>query len=364
MLLSAGHVQGASRRLFVCAFALATVIFMEHTAARAGELNQCWSARDLAFRPGDQLIHKNIPAAIVAPLPMSEIYPHSVTPAQPGVVRRVKLPPGSPKLVAITFDLCELPHEITGYQGDVVDFLRANRVKATFFAGGKWLLTHDQRAQQLMSDPLFEVGNHSWEHRNLRLISGNVLTREIVAPIRAYQKVRSELAAKQCVRAGDSVPAYERAPKQMAVFRFPYGACDPKSLEAVAEAGLTAIQWDVSSGDPWPRETASLMRHGVLAHVRPGSIVIFHANGRGWHTPEALPDIVAELRKRGYQFVTVSELLRAGEPVVEDRCYDVKPGDTDKYDHIGRRVAHLGHGEQTVGSGAAQIGWHPVEERP
>ncbi len=64
------------------------------------------------------------------------------------------------------------------------------------------------------------------------------------------------------------------------------------------------------------------MIQGVVGHVRPGSIVIFHANGRGWHTSEAIPTIIAKLRERGYEFVTVSELLRAGRPVVENRCYE------------------------------------------
>jgi hypothetical protein len=82
----------------------------------------------------------------------------------------------------------------------------------------------------------------------------------------------------------------------------------------------------------------------VLSHVRPGSIVIFHANGRGWHTSDALPEIVATLKQRGYEFVTVSELMRAGKPVIESRCYDSKPGDTDKYDNVARRPETHGDG--------------------
>ena len=133
--------------------------------------------------------------------------------------------------------------------------------------------------------------------------------------------------------------ADERAPKAIALFRFPYGACDARSLQAVAERGLTAIQWDVSAGDPWIGATSPLMVQVRRRRMsRPGSILIFHANGRGVHTSEALPQIVAELKQRGYEFVTVSELLRAGKPVIESRCYDAKPGDTDRYDAVGRRV--------------------------
>jgi peptidoglycan/xylan/chitin deacetylase (PgdA/CDA1 family) len=47
----------------------------------------------------------------------------------------------------------------------------------------------------------------------------------------------------------------------------------------------------------------------VLAKTRPGSILIFHINGRGWSTAAALPDIVTELRRRGYRFTTLADAL-------------------------------------------------------
>lgn len=343
--------------LFGLLAALQTAIFPAAPAhAETSGANLCWSENALSYRNGEQNIRKNIAAAIVASPSGETVSLKNAARTSPGAVRRVELPPGSRKLIALTFDLCEQPHEIAGYQGNIVDFLRAENIKATFFAGGKWLLTHPERSQQLMSDPLFEIGNHSWEHRNLRVISGPVLANEIIAPQLAYRKLRVELAAKQCRRPGDTVLAQERTPETIALFRFPYGACDTKSLEAVAAQGLTAIQWDVSAGDPWRGETAPLMTKTVVSHVRPGSIVIFHANGRGWHTSEALPRIVAKLRERGYQFVTVSELLGAGRPVIESRCYDAKPGDTDRYDAIGRR-RNISHAKPTGRSDAAGIAW-------
>jgi peptidoglycan/xylan/chitin deacetylase (PgdA/CDA1 family) len=308
-------------------------------------------------------------AAALVPPPQGQLAPLKNADGPPGAIRRVELPPGSKKLVALTFDLCEQRHEITGYQGEIVDFLRAQNVKATFFAGGKWLLTHSERGQQLMSDPLFEVGSHAWEHRNLRVVSDEGLAQEIVAPQLAYRKLRTDLALKHCARAGAKGFAHDRAPEAIALFRFPYGACDAKSLRAVAARGLSAIQWDVSAGDPWIGATAPLMVKSVVSHVRPGSIVIFHANGRGVHTSGALPEIVAQLRRRGYEFVTVSELLRAGKPVIESRCYDAKPGDTDRYDTIGRRVearyaGRAGRADKGGGGadGGARSNWTPRPE--
>jgi hypothetical protein len=84
------------------------------------------------------------------------------------------------------------------------------------------------------------------------------------------------------------------------------------------------------------------MSEVVLKDVKPGSIVLFHANGRGWNTPEALPNIVNQLKARGYQFVTVSELLTypGAKPILASSCYDEKPGDSDKYDaFFKKRVA-------------------------
>lgn len=306
--------------------------------AEVGQSNQCWSQAALGQKSGEERVRRMAPGAVVAAPQGPNTAVKRGGEIALGAIRRVELPAGSKKLIALTFDLCEQRNEITGYQGDIVDFLRAQNVKATFFAGGKWLLTHAERGQQLMSDPLFEVGSHSWEHRNLRVVSETALAQEIGAPQLAYRQLHADLTLKHCARAGANGFAHERAPASIALFRFPYGACDAKSLRAVAERGLSAIQWDVSAGDPWIGATAPLMVKSVVGHVRPGSIVIFHANGRGVHTSGALPEIVATLKQRGYEFVTVSELLRAGKPVVESRCYDAKPGDTDRYDALGRRT--------------------------
>src|SRR5262249_30991269 len=164
------------------------------TASAAAETAPaCWMPSELAYHKGDERVQKA--AARIAP-PQRVLAAYSPT-AQRGIIRRVTLT-GDKKLVALTFDLCEQPSEISGYQGGIVDFLRANRIKATFFMGGKWMLSHRERTQQLMSDPLFEVANHTGEHRNLRVVSGQALVDEIKNAQVAYEQVREELEAKRC----------------------------------------------------------------------------------------------------------------------------------------------------------------------
>ena len=325
--------------VFAAAATLSAAVSSPVSAAESPKrsLQICWSPDKLASGVAEDRIRTGGRIALWAP-PKGTPLPFKAIPTdERGAIRRVKLPAGL-KLVALTFDLCEQPHEIAGYQGGIVDFLRANGIKATFFAGGKWMQTHKERTQQLMSDPLFEVGNHSWEHRNLRLLAGNSLLEEIEYAQLSYEQVRQELAAKQCIGPDGRRTPYESAPQRASLFRFPFGACNDRSMEAVAEMGLKVIQWDVTSGDPSPDQTPDLIVRRVLAKVRPGSIVIFHANGRGWHTPSALPAIVESLQAKGYGFVTVSELLARGRPVYSRTCYDERESDTDRYDGVAQHL--------------------------
>jgi len=308
-------------------------------SAVAGGAGLCWPSEALRARDGENAVSQGIRQAYV-PFPRGlPRGPAAGARVIRGAIRRVTLPPGR-NLVALTFDLCEQPYEIAGYQGDIVDYLRDQNIPATFFAGGKWLLTHTERAEQIIADPRFELANHSWEHRNFRLLEGRRLGQEIDGAQLAYEQVFDRLAARQCRMPNQTRFAHAAAPDHLSLFRFPFGACNPQALKAVNDRGLMAIQWDVSSADPWKGLKAETMIKHVLARTRSGSIVIFHANGRGWRTGEALPHIIAGLRSRGFGFVTVSQLLAepGAEPDVSDTCYDVRRGDADRYDDLGRRL--------------------------
>src|SRR5262249_4959777 len=128
--------------------------------------------------------------------------------------------------------------------------------------------------------------------------------------------------------------ALTEIPAQPTLFRFPYGACNDVSMKAVNDAGMLAIQWDVATGDPDPHVSAQRIADAMVNEAKPGSIIVNHPNGRGWHTAEALPIAIPKLKAKGYKFVTVSELISMGKPVVTPECYDRKPGDTNRYDFL------------------------------
>jgi peptidoglycan/xylan/chitin deacetylase (PgdA/CDA1 family) len=299
-----------------------------------GLLKQCWTSSALAgteqeLRSSRPPFHLDLPALKQVPLP-------AVTPVPPelrGSIRGVELPPGQ-KLIALTFDLCETGSDVAGYDGRIVDLLRAQGVKATFFAGGKWMETHEERAEQLIADPNFEIGSHGLRHLDLSRVSDQTLHEEIGLTEAVYSETRKSLLTKQCAAA--TLPQ-SPIPEHMSLMRFPYGRCNAKSLATAADAGLFAIQWDLITGDPDPHRSARTIANTILTKVHPGAIIVAHANGRGWHTAEALALAIPKLKEEGYSFVTVSELLKVGKPMITASCYLNKPGDNTRVAHATKR---------------------------
>ncbi len=300
-------------------------------------LDRCWTPQALAGTAGELKALRthfelDLNALKQQPLPYSSPVP---TPLR-GSIRSVELPPGE-KLIALTFDLCETDGAAAGYDGRIVDLLRAQGVKATFFAGGKWMETHEDRTAQLIADPNFEIGSHGLRHHDMAGLGGDALTDEIVLTEAAYVRARDSLLARQCV---GPVEADRAPPERIAVMRFPYGSCNAGALAAVAEHGQLAIQWDIVTGDPDPHRSAKAIAATILNKVHPGAVIVAHANGRGQHTAEALALVLPKLKAEGYGFVTVSELLAAGKPVIAANCYLDRPGSKPRLARVNRRKSH------------------------
>jgi peptidoglycan-N-acetylglucosamine deacetylase len=208
------------------------------------------------------------------------------------------LPPVSPtvvshgsrreRLVALTFDACATG-KASGFDEALVRALVATRTPATLFLGGKWMLEHPEATRRLAAEPLFEIGSHGFLHRHLPQLDDEAL--------------RQELSWTQTVMVS-------LTGRQGTLVRAPYVEIDERVARVCALMGLTLVQCDLASGDPDPAISAERLGRHVVTSARNGSIVVMHLNGRGWHTAEALPGIVAGLRDRGFELVTVGEMLR------------------------------------------------------
>ncbi|HXT95174.1 MAG TPA: polysaccharide deacetylase family protein [Polyangia bacterium] len=190
--------------------------------------------------------------------------------------------------VAITFDACATMKGQYGFDEEVFAILKREQVPATIFVSGRWVDTHAQAMAELTGDPLIEFGDHSYDHPHMTKLTVARMGEEI-------DKTEAALS---------------RYGRHSVAFRPPFGDWNRRVIDVLRERKLPTVTWDVVSGDPSAKATTDGMIHVVLGQARPGSIIIFHINGRGWKTHEALPAILTGLRERGFRFVPLSELMR------------------------------------------------------
>jgi peptidoglycan/xylan/chitin deacetylase (PgdA/CDA1 family) len=193
--------------------------------------------------------------------------------------------------VAITFDACATKTHGYGFDRAIFDLIRREQLPVTIFVSGRWVEMHPDAMQELAREPLVEFGDHSYDHPHMSRLPAARIGQEI------------DLTEAALARYGTKSVA----------FRPPFGDWSQRVLHVVQDRRLPTVTWDVVSGDPSARTTTAGMTRTVVGKARPGSIVIFHINGRGRRTAEALPAILRGLRERGFSFVHLSELL-AGKP--------------------------------------------------
>jgi len=260
------------------------------------------------------------PTVMLPPLPKDDV----------GVIRRVALADNA-KVAALTFDLCELDTVTTGCDMDIISFLREARIPATLFMGGKWMRTHARRVMQIMTDPQFEIANHAWSHGNFALLSPSGMRAQVLWTQAQYELLREEALAHAQAE-GRPAPTIPPTPT---LFRLPYGRCNDHALQTLAELGMQVVQWDVVAESGGDNTRPDYARHEALlvaSRVRPGSILLFHANLVPKGSARLLRETVAELQRRGYTFVSVSALLRMGKPQRTMDGYFTTSGDNKALD--------------------------------
>lgn len=191
------------------------------------------------------------------------------------------------KRLALTFDACST-YGYGPFNPAVIKALQTANVPATLFVGGHWAELHGDELQHLARDPLFEIGNHTYSHPHMRDLTPEQQSQEL-------------LWTQELI--------FDRTGVRPRMFRPPYGEVDDTMLEAVANAGLFTVEYDLPAGDADVHVSPARLRQWVVQEARPGSIVIMHMNRPKNHTAQALPDIVADLRRRGFVFCQVSDLI-------------------------------------------------------
>ncbi|MFI5391509.1 MAG: polysaccharide deacetylase family protein [Bacteriovoracales bacterium] len=197
--------------------------------------------------------------------------------------------PNTQKKIALTFDACST-RRTPQYDKRITDILIKTRTPATIFLGGRWIEKEEPHVTDLAFNPLFELGNHSWDHPHLTQLTNKEIQEQLSKTQEALFKATGKMGR---------------------YFRPPYGEYDNRVLKIAGSLGLIGINYDFASGDPDSNMTKEKLIKWVVKKTRPGSIIIMHINKKGINTAEALPEIIFQLRKKGFRFVTISDLINS-----------------------------------------------------
>ncbi|MBF0499014.1 MAG: polysaccharide deacetylase family protein [Candidatus Riflebacteria bacterium] len=187
---------------------------------------------------------------------------------------------GTPKLVALTFD--DGPHATITPQ--ILDLLKREGACATFFILGSRAEAYPDLLERMTAEGS-EVGNHTWSHHSL-VSQGSASgllelnrTNELIGAITGHSS---------------------------RLVRPPFGHTNARVEKMIHDQGWHQVMWDADSRD-WQDGNPDHMMRRILRDFSPGAIILFHDIHPG--AMRILPVLIPALKRCGYRFVTISQLI-------------------------------------------------------
>jgi peptidoglycan/xylan/chitin deacetylase (PgdA/CDA1 family) len=188
--------------------------------------------------------------------------------------------PIADKKIALLFDDGPLP----GNTATILDALKKNGMKATFSVIGKNVQANPDLARRIVAEG-HELANQTWSHPDLSKLSPEQILAEL-------QK------AEEVIHATTGVHAR--------FFRPPDGQLSPENADLIKSAGYLILMPTFDSGD-WRSPPAGMVRKAILDGVTPGAMILAHDSFP--KSVAEMPGILEELSKRGFESLTVTDLL-------------------------------------------------------
>lgn len=191
------------------------------------------------------------------------------------------------KIIALTFD--DGPDEV--FTPQVLDILKKNDVKATFFLVGENLKQNKEIVKRQFEEG-HEIGNHTYTHINVAK-SG-------------YDKVYEEITKTQ-------EEIKEITGVEPKLFRPPYRAMSRHMCDIVKNKNMNIILWSNLDPRDWSNPGVYSIVNTIESKVENGNIILLHdynnlRNSKS-QTIQALESVIPYLKEQGYKFVTISELI-------------------------------------------------------
>ena len=192
--------------------------------------------------------------------------------------------------LAMTFD--DGPHPVLTPK--LLDILKARGIKATFFVIGQNAEKYPDIVRRIVAEG-HEIANHTWSHPQLTKIAPGALHDEITKTSEVLADITSHPPT---------------------LMRPPYGATSPLINQWLShDLGMKVIIWSVDPLD-WRYHDSARVQSTILAGASPGAIILSHDIHAT--TVAAMPETLDRLLAKGFQFVTVSELIAMDKPVAKE----------------------------------------------
>lgn len=185
------------------------------------------------------------------------------------------------KQIALSFD----DGPSTTYTPEILNVLKEQSVKATFFTIGENIEEHPDIFKQILEEGHL-VGNHSFYHSNW------------------FDLQTSKSMIEEMQETHELV--YQLSGKHLNWFRPPYGVINPQVKKALRKMKYQPIGWSVRSMDTVARDRAKLLNR-LKQSLRPGAVILFHDTQQV--TLEVLPDYIQFVKEQGYEIVHLDKLL-------------------------------------------------------
>ncbi len=185
--------------------------------------------------------------------------------------------------IALTYD-CRAER---GNAIEVLDVLQSHGVSASFFITGQWAEKNPDICRKIINEG-HEVGNHSYDHPDLTRISMKELVRQATEADKSIYRVTGK----------HTYP----------LFRLPFGSYSRLVLDVLGEMGYEyCVHWSRETLD-YQQLPADRIVNRIVNNIRNGEIILMHVLGQG--TARASDAAVRELKKQGYEFVTVGSMVK------------------------------------------------------
>lgn len=193
-----------------------------------------------------------------------------------------------------------------GYTVQVLDVLKAKKVKAAFFVTGHYVKDQPALVKRMVQEGHL-IGNHSWSHPDMTQISDSKIIEELDKVKRLVAEVSDQ--------------------KEMRFMRPPRGIFNDRMLGVSKASGYTNVFWSVAYKD-WEvnnQKGGDYAYRKVIEQLHPGAVILLHSVSKD--NAEALGRIIDEARRQGYEFQTLDQLTDPTLPIMPTMSTAKKPPD-------------------------------------